>query len=184
MSRDLTVNQIANLTQQQYISENLIEIYTGEGTDYFYTTGLTDVDVDTGTTSGSETFLVNNQISVVSEFQEDYDPQVGTFTLQWETLDNNLVDILTTDFLKTRIVVYKMFRDSTTLQADTANLIQIIDSTVTELDITADEQTQAVNLRCQTVFANLNAVKGRTNGNFAPDTTATIFWGQIVYGTN
>lgn len=182
MSRITNATIINNLNQATYVAETLIEIVTGT-TSYYYTTGQSNVSCSTTTIPTSHTFLANNQVSVVGNLVESYDPSQGDFTLQIDTNDTTLINTLTTNFLRTRITAYKMFRDNSTNAADTTNLIQIYDSYVTDVTVQGGQTGLSIQMKSRTLFNGLNTKKGRTNHDLEPPTGVNIVWGSIQWQT-
>ena len=188
MARSLSAAQIALLANSQYIVEDLIEVYASDGTVYYWTTGQFTVSVDTSTTATAQTFTPSNNVSFVADIIESYELNNGNISIQLTILDNSspsiagspgVISKLATNFLKTRIVVNKMFRDSTTFVADSTNLIQVYDGTVTEFNIETDESVQTVTLQCQSVFNSFEKIRSRMNTDLQPQYGGTIYWGSI-----
>lgn len=182
MSRITNATIISNLNQPAYAAETLIEITNG-ATAYYYTTGNSDVACATATIASVHTFLATNQVSVVGNMVESYDPSQGDFTLQIDTNDTALINTLTVNFLKTRITAYKMFRNVSTNVADTANLIQIYDSFATDVVVQGGKDGISIQMKSRTVFNGLNTRKGRTNHDLEPPTGINIVWGSIQWQT-
>lgn len=186
MSRGLTTAQSNALTNANaFQAEYLIEIFSGEGTNYFYTTGFSDVTGFTSLgefpTSISVTYSANNQISVVSPIKESYDPVGNEFTLEWATTDNTIPGILSQNFLKTRIVVGLLWRDpsSNTIVSNSRTLIY--SGTATAMEIVGNLSTYTIQLKSQSVFRNLDNVKTRTTTDIEPFGARSITWGTIVW---
>ena len=182
MSRITNATVISNLSQATYVSEILIEITTST-TSYYYTTGHSNVTCTTTTVTSSHTFNATNQVSIVGNMVESYDPSQGDFVLQLDTTDTTLITDLTTNFLKTRITAYKMFRDNTTNVADTTNLIQIYDSYATDAVVQGGQNGISIQMKSRTVFNGLRTKKGRTNADLEPATGINIVWGSIQWQT-
>jgi hypothetical protein len=184
MPRDLSIQQQNLLSQSQYIVEELVEIYTATGSNYFYTTGVYAVDVSTPTSSGSRTFTPNNSLTVITNITESYQLSSGGISLQLGQLDNvfsspGIITALTTRYTKNRVVVYKMFRNSSTLAPFTSDIIQIYDGLVTSVNIDTNETSQTISMECSSIFRVLDKVTGRTNTDLAPQQGGTLFWGGI-----
>lgn len=181
MSRGLTTAQ-ANAVNNanNYQTEFLVEILTGQGTNYFYTTGFSDV-TQTSVTSGSQTFLASNQLSLVGPLQENYDPNGNELTIQWNTTDTALVGILRQKFLKTRIVISLLFRDpSTNAVVSNANIL-MYDGYVTSLNVLGSLEEQTIEMKSQSVFRNLTSTRRRTAADIQPVGLGPIYWGTIVW---
>jgi len=183
MSRGLNATSISNLSQTTYVAETLVEITTTNNS-YYYTTGFSDVTCSTTTIASSHTFLASNQVSVVGNIVESYDPSQGEFTLQIDTTDTSIITALTgTNFLKTRISSYKMFRNNSTNAADTTNLIQLYDGYVTDVTVQGGRDSLSIQLKSRTIFNSLDTIKGRTNHDLEPQTGTAIVWGSIQWQT-
>jgi hypothetical protein len=180
MSRGLNATQIGYLNQSSYSSEILIEIF---GSSFlFYTTGFSDVGpITTGSYATPHTFLANNQMSIVGNLVEKFDPLAGEFTLQISTTSSALINALANNFLKTRIVAYKMFRDNTTNAADTTNLIQLYDSYVSDCNIQGGQDSITIELKSRSALVALDTVRGRTNIDIEPPLGVQIVWGTIQW---
>lgn len=182
MSRGLNATSISNLGQTTYTAETLVEITTST-TSFYYTTGHSDVTCTTSTVPASHTFLANNQISVVGNTEESYDPSQGNFTLQLDTTDTGVITTLSTNFLRTRITAYKMFRNNSTNAADTTNLIQLTDGFITDATVQGGRDNLSIQLSSRPIFNSLTSKVGRTNHDLEPQTGVTIVWGSIQWQT-
>lgn len=181
MARSLSSPQLAALQVNPFQSEYLIELYTGSGTNYYFTTGFSDVQKDTqgAPISTIQTFVANNQISVISELRESYDPNGNELTIEWSTTDTTLAATLNVKFLKTKVTLQKLFRDATTNAVTSAFVMY--DGNVTQLAVQGGQNEQIIQLKCQSVFRNLDNVKGRTTTDIEPYDARTITWGTIVW---
>lgn len=181
MSRGLTTAQANAVTNaNNYQTEYLIDIATGQGTNYFYTTGFSDVTA-TSPVYGSQSYLSNNQIKLVGNLKESYDPNGNEITLQWSTTDTTLVGILQQKFLKTRIVISLLFRDPTTNAVVSNANILLYDGSATSLNVLGSSTEQIIELKSQSVFRNFDSVKKRTASDIQPVGLSTIYWGTIVW---
>lgn len=181
MSRGLSTNSRTALDRTAFVSETLIEITLANDSQLFYTTGHSNVTLSTPTRPVATTFLATNQVAVVGSLRESYDPLQGDFILQIDTTDTSLISSLSTNFLKIRVVAYKMFRDSSTNAADTANIIQLYDSTVTDCTVQGGLDELSIQLRSRTILNGLDVVKSRTNSQLEPTTGVNIVWGSIQW---
>ena len=182
MSRITNATVISNLNQSAYVAETLVEI-RGPSFTYYYTTGFSDVTCTTPTVTSSHTFSSTNQLSIVGDMIESYDPSQGDFTLQIDTTSATIISDLSGNFLRTRITAYKMFRDNTTNVADTTNLIQIYDSYATDAVVQGGKETSTIQLKSRTIFNALNTKKGRTNHDLEPPSGINIVWGSVQWQT-
>ena len=186
MSRGLSSAQITNLQQNAYRVEELVEIYL-TGTSYFYTTGSLSLSVSTATSGGSRTFSPRSFISDISSIEETYEAQATTVSLQFERLidggldDNFLNRLDTTDVLNRRVVIYKLFRNTSTLVPDTTDgLIQVFDGTISGYETEYNEETQTFTLRLSNDFSDYDKIRGRTTADiFGAMYNKTVFWGSF-----
>lgn len=181
MSRGLSNGSITALDRSAFVSETLIEITLANASQLFYTTGHSNVTLTTPTRPVNTNYLATNQVSVVSSLRESYDPLQGDFILQLDTTDTSLINSLTNNFLKIRVVAYKLFRDSSTNAADISNIIQLYDSNVTDCTVQGGLDELSIQLRSRTVLNGLDVVKGRTNSQLEPSTGVNIVWGSIQW---
>jgi hypothetical protein len=189
MARNLSIQQEQLLNNSQYIVEELVEVYTALGVNYYWTTGPYNITTGTATSGGNRAFTPNNSLNVISNLTESYQLNSGGISLTLGNLDNSeiagspptpgVITTLTTRYTKNRVVVYKMFRNATTLEAFTSGLIQIYDGTVTSVNIDTDESSQTINMECSSIFRAFDKVTGRTNTDLAPQEGGTLFWGGI-----
>ena len=183
MSRGLNATIISNLNQSVYQAETLLEVITTSFS-YYWTTGFTDVSLSTPTIATSHTFQTANNVTVAGQLQESYDPSLGDFTIQIDTSNVLLIEHLTTNFLKTRITAYKMFRDSTTNAADTSNLILVNDGYVTDVVLQGGQDIMTIEMKCKNLFTSLNTKKGRISHDLEPPIGVNIVWGTVQWPTS
>jgi hypothetical protein len=189
MARNLSIQQETLLSNSQYIVEELVEVYTALGVNYYWTTGPYNITTSTTTSGGNRLFTPNNSLNVITNLTESYQLNSGGISLTLGNLDNSeiagspptpgVITTLTTRYTKNRVVVYKMFRNATTLEAVTSDLIQIYDGTVTSVNIDTSESSQTISMECSSIFRALDKVSGRTNTDLAPQEGGTLFWGGI-----
>jgi len=126
--------------------------------------------------------LSSNQLSVVGSIKESYDPNGNEITIEFQTTDNTLIYNLNQKLLKTKITVSKVFRDATTNVADlTTGIFVMYTGSATAMTVQADERTQTIQLRSQSVFRNLDNVRNRKNTDIVPSDSRVIQWGTIVW---
>lgn len=186
MSRGLTANQITNLQQNSYRIEELVEIYL-TGQSFFYTTGSYNVAVSTPTSGGSQTFTPRSYISTIGEIVETFEAQATEVSLQFERFtvggsdDAFLTYLNSTDIINRRVVMYKLFRNTSTTAPDTTNgLIQVFDGVISGLDIEYGVDTYTWTLRMPGDFADYDKIRGRSTADiFGALTNKTVFWGSF-----
>lgn len=183
MSRGLSANQIINLQQASYRIEELVEIYLTDQS-FFYTTGSYSVAVSTTTSGGSQTFTPRSFISDISSITETFEAQATTVSLQFQLFTNedgfaNLID--RTNIINRRVVMYKLFRNTSTAVPDTTNgLIQIFDGTISGLEIDYGIDTYTYTLRLSGDFADYDKIRGRSTADiFGSLQNKTVYWGSF-----
>lgn len=181
MARTLSSSNLASLSSETIVVEDLLEIYTGAGVNYFYTTGNSNITVSTPTQPAGQSFIYQNGITIIGNMVESFIPTESEIILTIDTLDNTIITNLETKLQKCRLVIYKMFRDSTTNAADTTNLITIFDGTAASMDISAGDSGQSVQVKYKNLFTNFNVIKTRTNSQLEPSLGAKMYWGSIVW---
>lgn len=182
MARTLSSSIITALSRTTYITEDLIELYTGSGTNYFYTTGQSNITLVTPTQAyPGVSFTTSNGLRTIDNLVESYTPVQNDYGIQLETFDNTVIANIETNFQKCRLVVYKMFRDSTTNVADTSNLITMFDGYASSFDLQGGSGIQTLQIKFKNIFSNLGVVKGRTNSQLEPTTGIKMMWGTIVW---
>ena len=161
-------------------------VNTGAGAEYFYRSGpynhggeISAYTVTTPTRVNAE-FKANGNISVVGTVSQSYDPTQGSLTLQFDTLDNTLISNLETNFLRTRVVIYRLANIPAPIFSDFTNA-QYFDGNVTNFSIQGGQTNQIVQLDCESIFTRGNGVKGRTNAQLEPLSGITIKWGSIQW---
>jgi hypothetical protein len=182
MARTLSNSIITALSRTTYITEDLLEIYTGSGTNYFYTTGQSNITIITPTQAyPGANFTTSNGLTTIDNLVESYTPVQNDYGIQLETFDNTVIANIETNFQKCRLVVYKMFRDSATNAADVNNLITVFDGTASSFDLQGGEGVQTLQIKFKNIFSNLGIIKGRTNSQLEPTTGIKMMWGTIVW---
>lgn len=190
MPRGLSSGNITNLQLDTAIIEDLVEIYlvdnTGTTRNFFYTTGATNVTVTTPT-AGSQTFVSNGFVSDISGISETFQAQATDMSIQFSRLgifgDDGFLRYIQRDaeIINRRLVMYKLFRDTTTLQEDvTDGLLQIFDGKISGLEITVTETDQIFTLRITGEFGEYEKVRGRSTADiFGALYNRTIYWGSF-----
>lgn len=182
MSRGLTAGQIANLNLNSFRVEDLVEIYL-TGASYYYTTGDYSVSVTTPS-AGTQTFTPRAFISDIGNIEEKFQPEAITTAIQFQRLssEDTLFNILaTTSFLNKRVVIYKLFRNVSTIVPDTSNgLMQIFDGQISGYEIEHSLETSVYTLRLTGDFGDFDRVRGRTTADvLGAMTQKTIYWGSF-----
>lgn len=190
MPRGLASGQIANLETDTYVIEDLVEIYlvdnTGTARYFYYTTGATDVTVATPT-AGSQTFKSNGFISDLSGVTETFQAQATDMSLQFSRLgifgDDGFLRYLQrdADIINRRLVMYKLFRDVSTLQPDSTNgLLQVFDGKISGLEVTVSETDQIFTIRITGEFGEYDRIRGRSTSDIVGALyNKTIYWGSF-----
>lgn len=182
MTRGYSAGQISNLNLSSFRTEELVEIYL-TGNSYYYTTGNYSVSVTTPT-AGTQTFTPRSFISNIGSIEEKFQPEAFTTALEFERLssEDTFLNILaTTSFLNRRVVIYKLFRDVSTIVPDTTNgLLQIFDGQISGLEIEHSIETSRYTLRLTGDFGDFDKVRGRTTANIAGAMMQRkIYWGSF-----
>lgn len=176
MARTLSSGQVTNLASTVFQVEYLVTLLTGSGTNYYLTTGHSDIVV------GGITYLSSNQLSVIGSIKESYDPNGNEVTIEFQTTDYTLIYNLNQKLLKTKITISKVYRDVTTNEPIFPNgIYTMYTGSVTAMTVQADERTQVIQLRSQSVFRNLDNVRNRKNTDIVPSDSRVIVWGTIVW---
>lgn len=177
MPRTLSANNLVDLARNRYVFEDLIE-FTIPGTTYYYTTGNNNITLTTPTSGTSQSFTVNNGVSVVGDMRESFLLTVNEFTLTLQTFDtgNLVLTGIDTGLNQCRLVVYKLFRDPDTLSPDTSNLLLIFDGYATACTIIGGDQSQTIQLQYRSIFNNFLGIKARTNSQLEPSTGQSLKW--------
>lgn len=182
MARGLSSSQIANLNLNAFRVEDLVEIYLTGGS-YYYTTGNQPLTISTPT-AGSQTFTARSFISSIDSIQEQFQPEAVTTAIQFNILsaeDTFLNLLATTSFINRRVVLYKLFRDISTVVPDTSNgLLQVFDGQISGLEIEHAVETSTYTLRLAGDFADFDKVRGRTTADVVGAMVQRkIYWGNF-----
>jgi hypothetical protein len=183
MPRGLTTAQSNAVTSgNTYSSELMVEIYPSGGTNLYYTTGYTDIsDANSLTVPSVVTYLSDSKIRVIGNLKESYDPNGNEITIEFATTDNTFADVLNSKLLTTRVVISRNFRNVTTGAVVTNSKITLYDGTATALTVQGGDADHIVQLKCQSVFRNLDSIKSRTTTDIEPFNNKTLVWGTIVW---
>jgi len=183
MARDLTANQQSRLADNPYRAERLIELQTPD-TNYFYTTGDKNIDVSTDTSFGTQTFLANMPVELVTELVELYEPGLNEVGITISDISNSLYSDVTRindnyDYQKTELNIYLLFTDISTGTAYTSDVITLFRGNVYKVDALRNENNLTINIRANNVFSNFIGVNGLTTADFPQGMiTDDIDWGR------
>ncbi len=172
MTRGLSGSEITVLEGQQYISEECIKLVTGTGVTYRYTTGRNSTVLPDGT------YIPQSYISTVTNVVESYEIRPAEISIVFETFNATfLSDIDNSSYLKSTVVVYKVFKDPTLFSV--SGQFSMFSGTVTGLDLVGGRETQSLTLRCTSLFNNFSRSRGRLTSDigYTPP-RAQIYWGK------
>jgi hypothetical protein len=184
MTRGLSAGQIANLAQKDYRVEYLVELYLESSNNFYYTTGPHSISVTTST-AGAQTFNPQSFIAQVGSITETFQAQPNSLDLQIQRgvyeVHDLLLNYLNNTEINKRLVVYKLFRNTSTAVPDTSNgLIQIFDGSISGMTIDTSLETVTYTLRCTSDFGDFDKIRGRTTGDIAGAMSGKkIFWGSF-----
>lgn len=193
MSRPLTSGQTTRLQDNPYIVDTLVEIGN-----YFFTTGDKDVDLSTATSGGTQTFTADNSLQVFGSIAELYRPNTSTVNLQFGTFDqtfiNNIANTQTVyltqsettltrvehRFYNTDVVIHKLYRNPLSQIPDTSNYITVFNGKISGIDTNISQDSQVLNVRVSSLFADFNRVKSRSSIDFPyANQNQKIYWGYL-----
>lgn len=182
MSRGLTAGQIANIEQNTQRVETLLEFYMPGSSNFYFTTGNYAVTVTTAT-AGSQSFTPNSFITQIGNITEAYEAQPNSLDIQktQSTSPDTFATKLTESAIGSRVVLYKLFRDTTTAQPDTSNgIIQIFDGSISGIDFELSLEALTYTIRCTSDFGDYDKVRGRTTASIPGGLSAQrIYWGSF-----
>ncbi len=183
MSRGLTTAQSNAVTSgNTYVSELQVEIHPTGGTSLYYTTGHSDLsDVNSLSPPSAVTYSSNSKIRVIGNLRESYDPNGNEITIEFATTDGTFADTLNSKLLTTRVIISRNFRDISTNAVVTNSKITLYDGYATALTVQGGNQDHVVQLKCQSVFRNLDNIKSRTTTDIEPYSNKQLIWGTIVW---
>lgn len=178
MPRGLNATQINFLNAQAAVYEYLVEL-TGTGfTSTYYTTGNNDVTVTTPT-SGSQTFVANNQIQVITNFIESYSLVGSSISLVFASADTTLQTNLSTSFSKLTVNIYIMFRNTSTNVADTTNIIRMYSGYVTDYQTSGGINNHTITLQSNSLFSNFDNIAYKSINEVEPYPGGGFYWGSV-----
>lgn len=183
MSRGLTANQQTRLTANPYRAERLIEILT-PSQNYFYTSGDANVDALTDTNGGTQTYLANHPVELVTELVELYEPGLNEVGITVTDISNSIYANITRlnnnfDYLKTSLNIYLLFRDVSTGTAYTDDIITLFQGNVYKIDTSRTQDNLTINIRANNSFGNFIGTNGLTTADFPQGLiTDDIDWGR------
>ena len=182
MTRGLSGGQTTNLAQKDFRVEYLLELYLTSN--FYYTSGPHSIAVTTAT-AGAQTFNPQSFISQVGSITETFQAQPNSLDIQLsrgvsETYDL-LLNNLNLSVINKRLVLYKLFRNTSTAVPDTTNgLIQIFDGTISGMNITNSLDTNVYTLRCTSDFGDYDRIRGRTTASIkGAMQNKKVYWGSF-----
>lgn len=160
--------------------ETLLEFYLQNSNSFYYTTGSFPLTITTAT-AGSQTFTPSSFIADISGIQESFQARPNTVDIQRTQGNDTFANYLTEDCIGRRVVLYKLFRDNSTLSPDTSNgLMQIFDGSISGLDFELSTDANIYTIRCTGGFANYDKIKGRTTATIPGGLSGQrIYWGSF-----
>lgn len=183
MARDLTANQQSRLTDNPYRAERLIEILT-PGANYFYTTGDKNIEALTDTNGGTQNYLANMPVELVTELTELYEPGLNEVGITISDISNSLYSNVTRlnnnyDYQRSDLNIYLLFRNVSTGVAYTDDIVTLFRGSVYKVDSMRNENNLTINIRANNSFSNFLGVNGKTTADFANGlVTDNIDWGR------
>ena len=182
MSRGLTAGQIANIEQTTQRVEELLEFYMPGSSNFYFTTGQYAVTVTTAT-AGSQSFTPNSFISQIGNITESFQAQPNSLDIQKTqgTSPDTFATKLVESAIGSRVVMYKLFRDTTTQQADTTNgVIQVFDGSISGIDFEQSLESLTYTIRCTSDFGDYDKVRGRTTASIPGALSSQrLYWGSF-----
>lgn len=181
MSRGLTVDEQSRLSDNPYRSERLIEILT-PATNYFYTTGDVNIDALTDTNGGTQTYIANHPVEIITELNELYEPGKNEIGVRISDIGNNFYDDMIRvannyDYFKTELNIYLLFRNISTGVAYTSDIITLFKGNVSSIDANRNISNLVINIKATNVFSSFIGVNGRKRSDFIEGITSdTIDW--------
>jgi hypothetical protein len=175
MSRGLSSANITSLSQSVLNYEALVEITTGTGEFFAYTTGANDITMSTSTSGSTRTYAANNSLVVATDMKESYILGDQTYELQFEVAEDTLSNRFLLGKNNIRVAVHIMFDKNST------NLIQLYDAFAYSLTISGGGgQPVTIQISSRPLFRTLERTKNRTNSLLEPNPGLKIVWGDIV----
>lgn len=187
MSRGLTAGQISRLNESTSVVEDLVEVSLPNVGEYFYyTTGSYPVTVTTPTAT-TQTFTPLSFISSIDYITESYDFRPQPITLTFERLvsggsyDDFVNQLNTGNWVNSSVVIYKLFRDPTTMVPDTTNgLFNMFSGKITNYQILYSERTTTYQLTVSNAYSD-NRVNGRSTANIDGALNGKkLYWGRFT----
>lgn len=182
MSRGLTAGQIANIEQTTQRVETLLEFYLPGSSNFYYTTGSYPVTVTTAT-AGSQTFTPSSFIAQIGSVVESYQAQPNSLDLQRTqgTSPDTFATKMQETAIGSRVVMYKLFRNTTTTAPDTSNgVIQVFDGSISGIDFELSLESSTYTIRCTSDFGDYDKVRGRTTASIPGGLSSQrIYWGSF-----
>lgn len=188
MARGLTAGQITRLQNASDIVEDLLELTFTEGShSFYYTTGQYASTITTPTSGGAVSFTPQSFISSISSITESYEIGSNPCTITFERLKTGSgADLLptvlnTVNYVRSRVVLYKLFRDANNMTPDTTNgLINYFDGSISGVSIEYTPTTFIYTISCIGAFSDFRQ-KGRTTADIAGALNNTkLYWGRFT----
>lgn len=160
-------------TSLQQVGILLVPVYTTTST-LRYTTGPLDTVV-----SGDGTYVSASYISGLDYPEETYELTPGTLSINFQVLDQTLLDSVTGDFgLSTLVSCFKALVDPNTRSVEAR--FEVFNGFLTGVDVVGNLDTQSVILRCSNSFAQLDENSGRLLSDLTdPPRYEKIYWGSL-----
>jgi hypothetical protein len=153
----------------------LLEILLPNGSQYFYSLGPHDISkAQYFSPYTTRTYTTNNQIKVIGNVKESYDPNGNEITIEWSTasLSVNLINDLGLKKFNTRFLLFV---------GSGSNFTKVYDGYVTSLTESTSASDRVIQVKCQSAFRNLSDVKGRKTTDVQAWEGKTITWGTTVW---
>lgn len=156
MPKNLSANQIANLTGQAYIKDYLVEITRSDGVTLWWTDSPFSFDRATDTSGGTQTFQPNKIMGISNIEYRSFltDTKVSILVND----DLSLVSALGKNYETMTVRIYIQFRDPTDHSIDTsANPIGIFDGNVVAINSNFDNERNEIQIDCSKLLVYAEA---------------------------
>jgi len=156
MPKNLSANQIANLTGQNYLVDYLVEITRSDGVTLWWTDSPFGFDRATDTSGGSQTFVPNKILGISNIELRSFltDTKVSIIVQD----DLSLITALGNNYETMTIRIYIQFRDPADNSIDTsANPIGVFDGHVVAVNSSFNNESNEIQIDCSKLLVYADA---------------------------
>ena len=154
-----------------FIAVDLLEIHlkdnSGNYLPKYFTNGGMNIDATSSLTGSTVTYTAQGDFLGFTSMSENLETSVGKFSIQLCGIDLSLVaDVANYDAEGKKVVVKKVFLDSSTLQV-IQSPITVYEGYIFNFAVTETASTVNLNISCASLFSDFERTAGRKTNNWS-----------------